>query len=1823
MFAIAGQAQVSVLEEATRAELIDGHTSISLRVKNTTAVTLKAQIELTWLSSDGKIDGRIRREADLSPGESSISMPHPLPAKAEGLTERLAYEITPSSRNYTAFRPFGGRLSFVHIADYAFAFGVVTAGTPRLGQSFEVRALAAHPITGKPVRGVTVTSDKVSAVTGEDGVALLNVIRDGDDDETIDITGRLGDFTAEGASTPLANRKEEITAYTDKPIYQPGQTMHVRLLVIDGGGHAAEGRELLLRIENESRDLFHSAALKTSRFGIASSDWEIPPTVEDGKYSISLKTEDSDHYFLTSVNVRHYDLPSFRVTAASVRPFYLVGQKAEIEVRGDYLFGKPMPGGKVRIAAENDVEKTLAEGVLDNSGRFRATLDVAEDLNEHRQFEDHHLLAFVTDPATNRTEPKKFDVRVSREAIHIYATRTENDESGRRVYVTTYSPDGAPLRSTVEVANDAVVLGTGNTNRFGLTRIDLPAGGDEVEIRVITADGQRAKSDLKFEDSPADIWLRTNRALYRLGETVRCSIGAPHAANVLLVGMNEEDDVLFTKSVPVKNGRAEIEIPYEKRFGRMLSLGLASVGSRQTAYRRVYFPGPADLTVKATPVRATYRPGETATVQFETSGLAALGISVVDQSVLERAATDSAFGPRAWLHRGSYDGPNLGGVTEGDLLNLDPTKIDGELQLVAEILAPNYGMFFNSADDVLREMQGTFRAECGRELTPVVAALDRAYIDHLQFPRDDAAFTQTVGSSLAGLLDPWSRPFRTTFSIRGPWASVQFWSSGPDKILGTADDFEALSVDRKWFALEERLMRRALAGVKDYPATPDDFARLLHDSGVEFDRLRDPWGTAMRLKVAYVMRFRKIQILSAGPDRKFNTNDDFLVTEFTGSYFGASEDAIARVLNAAPVFPSTPEEVREVLAHAGVDLENLRDPWGHPYYLALREAARFADKIEIYTYAQYNSSPEERKSITPMKVTTRLVEIHSVGEDGVKGTYDDFVIAYFSRVLGTQTAAADAVVEGGTAPPATLAGKGTIAGVVKDPSGAVVPNAEVRLDDTYTTRTGSDGNFAFRSLPPGIHSLRCQGSGFQLHEVAQIPVADGHVTTLEIELSVGSVSETVEVQAEAQVLNTSSAQVIPGQAAALPGLSTPRVREYFPETLCWQPELVTDGAGRASLRFKLADSVTTWHVAALASTLDGRIAETSAEIRAFQPFAVDLDVPQVLTAGDEISLPVPVRNYLQQPQKVTVTAKLPAEFKMVEAVHQPGVVTASASSNAILTMRAEGMAAGAKLRVTAVGGSASDAIEKPVAIHPDGERRSAAIGAVLSNGQSIQVTVGGDGIAGSLQGELRIYPSLLARILESIEVLLQSPHGCAEQTISSTYPSLMLLEAMQESGVEDEKMRARALKYVNAGYQKLLKYQAPAGGFTYWGYGDPDVSVTAYALTFLKEAAAFVTLDEDRVASARKWLGQQKSSDREANVLRIAALIQSDDDTSSPFDRELGELARKAAEFGDPYELAEFALAAMDAKKPELAGPAIEQLSGMARDERGTAYWMLKANTPFHGWGRWGQVESTGLAVSALARWRAQGHGDEALSNLIERGALFLLRNTDVSGAWATSQSTVRALTALLDTWRHEDVAQGVDAEVSVNGSAAGRVSLAAGHTLQGPQVVDISRWLRPGENQISLGGLERRVLQVQAVAHWYEPWSAKRPPTDLSMKVAYSTLSAAIDDRIECHVTVSRETFRGFGMLIAEVGLPPGAAVDHGILQALVDGWKNGVDAYEVAPDHVTFYVWPQAEGVDFRFAFRPRYAMKARAAQSVLYDFYNPDDRVTIRPVQFVVGK
>jgi len=59
----------------------------------------------------------------------------------------------------------------------------------------------------------------------------------------------------------------------------------------------------------------------------------------------------------------------------------------------------------------------------------------------------------------------------------------------------------------------------------------------------------------------------------------------------------------------------------------------------------------------------------------------------------------------------------------------------------------------------------------------------------------------------------------------------------------------------------------------------------------------------------------------------------------------------------------------------------------------------------------------------------------------------------------------------------------------------------------------------------------------------------------------------------------------------------------------------------------------------------------------------------------------------------------------------------------------------------------------------------------------------------------------------------------------------------------------------------------------------------------------------------------------------------------------------------------------------------------------------------------------------------------------------------------------------------------------------------------------------------------------------------------------------------------------------------------------------------YDVLPDRVVLYLWPDKAGSSLKFRFRPRFAMEAKSAPSVLYDYYNPEAMTEAAPVLFHV--
>ncbi len=861
---VCGRAQVVVNEAGIHAHLVNSKTVVTLALTSQRKQPVRALIELQWLGLASERDEVERARVTLPPGQSSIETPMPLSTKiADPLLERLRYQIDPAGRGLAEFVPVKGIVSFANIADYAFSLRVIAPSIVQPGKEYELRVLAVHPVTGQLVAGVHVAYGRSGAISGKDGVTVLPVASDLAENNPNYVTAQIGDLSRRQGAPEITAARGEVRIQCDKPIYQPGQTMHVRILALAPDGKAEAGAEHSIKIFNESEDVEDAAMLTTSRFGIAATDWEIPTNAKPGEYRIQVDDEGEDGELpaTRTVNIRRYELPSFRVSVHLDRTYYLPHQTAAIEVGGEYLFGKPVSTGKVQIT-EGDEGLHIGQGELNADGRFRTTLELNEPKFGDAKFIDRHFTAFITDSSTNRTEQHKFDVRISCEPLHIYIAKEESTRNGQRLWITTYSPDGAPARSDVTVLGGTRVLAEGRTSRFGLVRLDLPQGNGDFLVRAVTHDGRQAEERLAYQNAESRIWLETDRTLYRQGETVHCRVSAAEKnAAALLLAWNPHGQVLFSQDIHFKDGAAVVNIPFDPKFGKEVAIGVVSGALGPAASRTVVFPSAGELGIQVVPVKAEYRPGEMARIELRASTKAALGIAIVDQSVLERASTDAAFGPRPWFDYEMDQRNSVGGIRYADLLNLNPAKIDDDLQQVAEVLVES-PVLQESLDQSLQNRENAYMGVAQREIQPLKNALDEHYLRTLAYPRDENSYLEIAGGVPGTLLDPWMDSYFPRFSTEGPNDVLRICTAGPDKQIGTEDDFCALEIQRRWFARFESIMRDALVRVQDYPATTDEFMSLLDRAGLRFNRLKDPWEMPVRCSIVYERDRRAIRIQS-------------------------------------------------------------------------------------------------------------------------------------------------------------------------------------------------------------------------------------------------------------------------------------------------------------------------------------------------------------------------------------------------------------------------------------------------------------------------------------------------------------------------------------------------------------------------------------------------------------------------------------------------------------------------------------------------------------------------------------------------------------------------------------------------------------------------------------------------------------------------------------------------------------------------------------------------------------------------------------------------
>jgi hypothetical protein len=1968
-----------VNESAARVLFEEQATRVQLSIENSLGRRVNARLKLELIDTDGVVRATADSDQEIKPGGNTVAVPIALWLSGKAATDtrellwyRLRYRVVPSGS--AQFDPLSGVISLSEITPDIFALHVAAPGKIQEGAPYRLRVRTAQPTTSQAVAGVNIDVEikfdgydrddvvlKQSTRTNTNGFATLDfqIPRGVEDDEgDLKVVARRGILTESAETEVEIDRNAQVMVSTDKPLYQPGQILHMRVLMFDSARHAVADQKATLKVSDPESTTAFRTELNTSRFGVASADWTIPENMRLGDYRIEVELEGDKYessYGAATVKISRYDLPNFSVNVKPDHPYYLPAQNAEVEVRADYLFGQPVKRGHVRVVRETErhwnyreqkyetEEGDKYEGDVDADGRFVAHINLGkehDDLKDedYSRYRDLSYAAYFTDATTNRTEQRRFDLRLTKDPIHVYIIERGSQQTRDfplEFYISTSYADGSPAACEVAIgqiskADDTRrerALPAIRTNRYGIAKVRtfaLPKESDdndsEVSLMFRARDGKGAGGQhtetFSLYDRPV-LRVETDKSLYRDGEPIRADIQASEPNLVLAVDATSEEKVLESQLVHLQNGRASLTIPYRKDFNGAVTVAAylpAPDGENDviSASRTILYPHDRDLKFSLALDQESYRPGGEASANFLTRTAtgrvaeSALGVVTFDKAVEERARTDREFGSNYGFYSAycylSNCNDVVAGVTRKDLDQIDLSKpVPDGLDLVAEILLSAYRFsprLFQSAR-FEKNPANAFSDFISAQTDPLKDRLEIEYKENCVYPTSLPALRRL--SSLAGidfddLRDPWETPYRASFFAQGGSDVFVLTSAGADKQFKTADDFAVLRTERPYFRFTGEAINRALAR---YHARTGLFIREasglkseLWQEGINFDALRDPWNCPYQLEFGVSQTKYLVFVRSSGPDKQFltRTNDDVLLwtssIDYSSDVQTKIDSALVTYFKATSQIPQNEAEFSSALNSSGLKTDDLRDPWGRPFYATFKQTAAYGNRVNIFSYANYGEKAKEKTELTPVTQQVNYIYLRSDGEDGKEGTADDFNVASFSRVMAEQS--------GNDRDPKSVSlmvflpgSTGAITGTVTDPNGAVVANTAVtaknkRTSAEFSTTSNDSGVYLIRNVPAGTYEVRFQTPGFQTTVISEVPVRSSNVTRLDASLTLAAATATVNVTAESGLVEMTSTQsrsnsfnvdgvnVVTKSGTSAQQLSTPRLREYFPETLVWQPALETDKQGRAQLKFKLADNITTWKMSVIGSTEDGQIGTVEKEIKSFQPFFVEHDPPRILTEGDEISLPVVVRNYLDHPQTVNLEIKPESWFTLLGPATKSLNVGAGDATRGTFDFRANVQVKDGKQRITATGADANDAIEKPVTVHPDGEEKSVTASDVFSDSGVLTLNIPESLVPNSARAELRIYPNLMAHVAESVEAIMARPYGCGEQTISSTYPSLLLLRNYKQSG-QDSPLRARAERYLHAGYDRLLNYRDSSGGFTYWGHGEPDLALTAYALRFLSEARELTGVDDDVINQARAWLLRQQRADGSwaahdygdklenkrrtalmtAYIARVLAMTarparadgatnasnQNSSRAVSPeLKRALDYLAARIEEIDEPYLIASYALAALDAVDSPRVQRATGKLRALAHQDNDVTYWSLETNTPFYGWGLAGRVETTALVVQALARSEAS-EPLAARDRLVSSGLLFLLRQKDRYGVWYSTQATISVLDAMLALLAQDvEAARSVKAppvtEVQVNGRHVKAIEFPAPGRLAGPITIDLSGFVQPGANRVELRR-ERgsSPASVQAVATYYLPWRESAATQDanwrangasgLRLMTKFDKTESNVSDEINCHVEAERNGFRGYGMLLAEIGLPPGADVDRASLDSAMKGSDWSISQYDILPDRVIVYLWPRAGGTKFDFKFRPRFGLRAQTAASVVYDYYNPEARAIVTPTRFVV--
>jgi hypothetical protein len=298
------------------------------------------------------------------------------------------------------------------------------------------------------------------------------------------------------------------------------------------------------------------------------------------------------------------------------------------------------------------------------------------------------------------------------------------------------------------------------------------------------------------------------------------------------------------------------------------------------------------------------------------------------------------------------------------------------------------------------------------------------------------------------------------------------------------------------------------------------------------------------------------------------------------------------------------------------------------------------------------------------------------------------------------------------------------------------------------------------------------------------------------------------------------------------GTGAEKKQRRFPPVVLFAGPFALDAGKTAEHRFKMPQYVGAVRVMVVAGR-DGAfgVAEKSVPVR--QDLMILPTLPRVVRPGEQFDLPVSVFVSRADIRKVQVQVEPGARLRLdgphIKTVEfaRPGDVIVS------FPMTATAALGQGSVYIKAVSGThkAESRIAIPVlAANP---RITETVRAEVGPGGSSEIPIRAIGLKGTNDVTLEFSTLPPFNLQKRLQFLIQYPHGCLEQTLSTAFPQLYLKYLIKLDPGQQKKVE----NFIAAAIEKMRGFQAPSGGFSYWP-GEYEVHqwTSSYAGYFLLEA---------------------------------------------------------------------------------------------------------------------------------------------------------------------------------------------------------------------------------------------------------------------------------------------------------------------------------------------------------------------------------------------------